>query len=1756
MKLSLAAALCLLPIATQAQIRISEFLASNTQSHPDIVDFSDYPDWIELENTTSAPVSLAGWYLSDDPKKPFRWTFPTTAVLPAKGHLIVWADGEDAVPGETHPRGYWPWRSFTTEGYHANFSLSALGESVVVTHATGMTNTVLIQSGAARWKYLDDGSNAGTAWNLPGFNDALWASGAGQLGYGDGDETTLLTAAAAGSNHPITTYFRHAFSVSDPTRLLELELQLLADDGAIIYLNGAEVVRQNLPAGAVDFKTLTTTSLSGTAENAFTTHRIAATHLVAGINLVAVEVHQSAANSSDLGFDLSLSGAGFTGSTNVDLQTYGIQIADVSRGRNTAGDWVQFATPTPGAPNSGTEVPDLRSQGIAALISPEGGVSATPVTVTLSAPSGTVRYTLNGAVPTPNSAAYTQPFTLTSNTVVRTRVFQDGRPNGPIATRTYLIGETLGSLPMISVVSDPELLFGDRLGIYYNQHEQSVSGGSNRGLRDVYKNKDAPGSLEFFAPNGPSGFRVNGAFRMGGENNWVHAQRALNFAIRGAYGDDNLAYDLFPGTGIPNHTSLTLRDGGDAWSMEMLRDGLWSFLQRGQMKVGVSDYRPSVVFINGAYWGLHDVRSRWDDAWFFEHHRLNATDIDHLNYGHVTSSAITLGVDKGDTVHWLELLEFAQSHDLNEPAAWAVIESRVDIESFIDFIASESWGQNTSWAHNREFWRPRTPSGRWQWFLPDMDQTFRASQLSGSVLSEMLSSDQLLSRLKTSTQFRQRMAQRMAAHADATFRPVRVQGLLDTMAHEVESEVPRHAARWSSLGGMSASGRASALSDMKKFIDARSDGFLDEIQSRLSLSPAVAVTLEVRGLQHGRILVEGVPTEPGVHRLFPGIPLTLKAEAAPGFRFVRWNGTTGNANTTANITTNTTANITLVLTGTASLAAEFAPSEERVIGGTLKATTSLIAGATYSLDSDLIIPPGITLNVPAGITLNMPAGRHLRVQGTLNVTGTTEAPVRLLGRNGARWGGLSFENPDGASVLRHLVIRQATRGANPLVFPSAISGLNANLLIEHLDIERCDGPIFCRGGSIVLRHSRLHTPYTGDCINVKRGAALIEDTDFIGDNAPDTDAIDYDGVVGGVVRNCRIYRFQGPNCDGIDIGEAAHDILIENNRIYFNSDKGVSVGQGSTVIMKNNLIVGCALGVGVKDAGSRVTLDQNTFVDCDIGVDVYEKNFGVGGGSAFVTNTLFSKSSIVPVQVDALSQLVVSYSLSDTVAITAPGSSNLLKAPLFVAPALLDFSLQPTSPAIDSGDPVHATDPDGTRADIGARYQYQASDYPYALTPTVVIDEILANSEGDQDWIELFNRSSSPVDISGWFLSDSASDLRKYRIPAGTRLEPGERIVLSEQQHFGVASLDIGRITGFALSDVGETLYLSSAIGDELTDVRTEEKFGASLPGETLGNYRKASTDTWNFIPLQTPTPGKANSAPRIGPIVISEIFYASTTDPDLEFLELLNITATPVPLYDSVRNAPWSITDGIALEFPSNPPLILASGERLVLTRSLSHFNAAFTVPAGTRVLEWTTGRLANEGESVQLGRPAGLDDAGVRQFARVDRVNYDRNSPWPAGAAGLGHSLQKRVESGYGNDPSAWLAATPTPGTALMGVPFSDWITAQGVPKDQQSPGQDPDRDGRPNLLEFALGSDPLTADTRLPLLMSLATEPATLRFALRLDRPGVTIHLQTTTDLGGGTWTELPTEVLSTEGAMQTRIARNASNDATRFFRLVAH
>ena len=133
-------------VQAPAQVQLNEIMASNTRAFPDIVDFEDYPDWLELKNASTNTVNLAGYYLSDDPQDPYKWAIPAGASIPANGHLLIMADCHDAAPGQTFPRGYWPWRSFVTERYHANFSLSADGESLLLTQVTSTVYTNLVHS--------------------------------------------------------------------------------------------------------------------------------------------------------------------------------------------------------------------------------------------------------------------------------------------------------------------------------------------------------------------------------------------------------------------------------------------------------------------------------------------------------------------------------------------------------------------------------------------------------------------------------------------------------------------------------------------------------------------------------------------------------------------------------------------------------------------------------------------------------------------------------------------------------------------------------------------------------------------------------------------------------------------------------------------------------------------------------------------------------------------------------------------------------------------------------------------------------------------------------------------------------------------------------------------------------------------------------------------------------------------------------------------------------------------------------------------------------------------------------------------------------------------------------------------------------------------------------------------------------------------------------------------------------------------------
>ncbi len=167
---------------------------------------------------------------------------------------------------------------------------------------------ILVPRGS-QWRFLDTGANLPFSWTSRFFNDTSWNLGPAQLGYGDGDEDTVVSFGPDPDSKYVTTYFRRSFTVIDASIFNQLTLNVLRDDGVIVYLNGFEIYRNNMPAGAVSANTLALTNVAGIAERTFFSATLNSSFLNSGNNVLAAEVHQAGADSIDLSFDLELRGS-------------------------------------------------------------------------------------------------------------------------------------------------------------------------------------------------------------------------------------------------------------------------------------------------------------------------------------------------------------------------------------------------------------------------------------------------------------------------------------------------------------------------------------------------------------------------------------------------------------------------------------------------------------------------------------------------------------------------------------------------------------------------------------------------------------------------------------------------------------------------------------------------------------------------------------------------------------------------------------------------------------------------------------------------------------------------------------------------------------------------------------------------------------------------------------------------------------------------------------------------------------------------------------------------------------------------------------------------------------------------------------------------------------------------------------------------------------------------------------------------------
>ncbi len=366
--------------------------------------------------------------------------------------------------------------------------------------------------------------------------------------------------------------------------------------------------------------------------------------------------------------------------------------------------------------------------------------------------------------------------------------------------------------------------------------------------------------------------------------------------------------------------------------------------------------------------------------------------------------------------------------------------------------------------------------------------------------------------------------------------------------------------------------------------------------------------------------------------------------------------------------------------------------------------------------------------------------------------------------------------------------------------------------------------------------------------------------------------------------------------------------------------------------------------------------------------------------------------------------------------------------------------------------------------------------------PQVVVSEALTHTDLPQvDVIEIWNLAATNVSITGWFLTDSLDSPKKFAIPSAT-IPPGGFVTFNEPQ-FNAGG------NGFALGSEGDEVYVFSGDGTNLTGYYHGFDFGAAQNGVTFGRHLNSQGEEF-FTAQSANTLGATNALPQVGPVVITEIHYhppetqvagVFTDNPADEFVELRNITASAVSLYDT--NHPtniWRLTRGVDYDLPAN--ITLAAGGYALLvnfdpanTGLLAAFRARFGAPANVPVFGPLGGKLDNSSETVKLSRPDNPNlSTGIPPYIEVDRVRYSDAAPWPIAADGFTPSLQRLVEGDFGNDPTNWIAAVPNPGTA----------TVSGSPPviTQQPAGVGAIQNSNATLSVVATGAPPLRYQWRI--------------------------------------------------------------------------
>jgi hypothetical protein len=832
---------------------------------PGNLDYKDErgedPGWVEIRNLTDSVQSLGGMRLRGKGGDGPGWRLPDSSLEPG-GRLLVFMSGLDrrriAPPGDS--------------------------VSLFVAKASVWTDSMNDPPGHSRWNPWQLTSLYG---KLPGGVPAISAEMIKADNSGTDIEWSSVTVMAKlpGSKvMDVTGRDRLVLRATIPAGQM-LAIRLCEEGaecwrGSAVQIKGTGVELDRYEVSLLGVKS-NWAKLNGIAyeppENLLGSYRFTVTDLWAyrsGLN-----PHAS--------FELSRKGGEITLEDTSGLVTETVKYPempdDASWVRDSAsGTFSLRRNPTPKASNPVGIAPALLP---APAFATASGFHAAPLVVQVGEVIGaTVRCAEGGALPTASSPSVGSGIRLDSSAVVRCAAFAADGSHGPAATGTFLLGESV-SLPVIVVTADSNALFQFDSGILVK--------GPNAGVdfphfgANFWRDVEIPANIEMFE-QGKRSFSLPAGIGIFGNYSRANDKKSLSVQFREEYGARRVEWPLFP-----NHPELrrfkgfALRNGGNNCGKDYVRDALMTSLTEGR-NIEYQMSRHVVVFLNGKYWGIYELREKLDPDYLETRFGIDPSAVDQIkNGGEVQAGTVT---------HWNATVQQFMTRDLSNSAGYAQARELVDVDNYADYLATQIWTSNTDWpANNTRAWRVRSPSTPWRMMLFDLD--FGLGSIGGQ--RDMLDyladtsiaadgypngeySTVFFRRLAANPGWRERFINRVGVLLSTNFSATRVQAALDSMQASIAAEVPRDQVRWK----YNAKVQVNELKKMATFIKVRPGQVRDDFRNFFQLGNDAKVALST---PVGRVEVDGLSVGAGYAGThFAGHALNLSVVAPTGARFVRW----------------------------------------------------------------------------------------------------------------------------------------------------------------------------------------------------------------------------------------------------------------------------------------------------------------------------------------------------------------------------------------------------------------------------------------------------------------------------------------------------------------------------------------------------------------------------------------------------------------------------------------------------------------------------------------------------------------------------------------------------------------------------------------------------------------------------------------------------------------------------------------------------